>query len=70
MLAVNLVAVRLLAAAWTAPKVSEEEGSHASRFYRWFSESSKYHLKIVEQTLMTYLLTMQILLILQYLCII
>ena len=33
--------VRLLAAAWTAPEVSEEEGSYASRFYRWFSESSK-----------------------------
>ena len=25
----------------TAPEVSEEEGSYASRFYRWFSESSK-----------------------------
>ena len=25
----------------TAPEVSEEEGSHASRFYRWFLESSK-----------------------------
>ena len=24
-----------------APEVSEEEGSYASRFYRWFSESSK-----------------------------
>ena len=33
--------VRLLAAAWTAPEVSEEEGSYASRFYRWFLESSK-----------------------------
>ena len=41
MLAVHLVTVRLLAAAWTAPEVSEEEGSYASRFYRWFSESSK-----------------------------
>ena len=25
----------------TAPEVSEEEGSYASRFYRWFSESFK-----------------------------
>ena len=33
--------VYLLAAAWTAPEVSEEEGSYASRFYRWFSESFK-----------------------------
>ena len=41
MLAVHLVTVRLLAAAWTAPEVSEEEGSYASRFYRWFSESSE-----------------------------
>ena len=41
MLAVHLVTVRLLAAAWTAPEVSEEEGSYASRFYGWFSESSK-----------------------------
>ena len=41
MLAVHLVTVRLLAAAWTAPEVSEEEGSYASRFYRWFLESSK-----------------------------
>ena len=41
MLAVHLVTVRLLAAAWTAPKVSEEEGSYAPRFYRWLSESSK-----------------------------
>ena len=41
MLALNLVTVRLLAAARTAPEVSEEEGSYASRFYRWFSESSK-----------------------------
>ena len=24
---------------WTAPEVSEEEGSFASRFYRWFRES-------------------------------
>ena len=36
MLAVHLVTVRLLAAASTAPEVSEEEGS-----YRWFSESPK-----------------------------
>ena len=41
MLAVHLVTVRLLAAAWTAPEVSEEEGSYASCFYRWFSESFK-----------------------------
>ena len=41
MLAVHLVTVRLLAAAWTAPEVSEEEGSYASRFYRWFLESFK-----------------------------
>ena len=41
MLAVHLVTVRLLAAAWTAPEVSEEEGSYASRFYRWFLGSSK-----------------------------
>ena len=33
--------VLLLAAAWTAPEVSEEEGSYASCFYRWFSESFK-----------------------------
>ena len=33
--------VRLLAAVWTALEVSEEEGNYASRFYRWFSESSK-----------------------------
>ena len=38
---VHLVTVRLLAVAWTAPEVSEEEGSYASRFYCWFSESSK-----------------------------
>ena len=25
----------------TAPEVSEEEGSYASHFYRWFLESSK-----------------------------
>ena len=41
MLAVHLVTVRLLAAAWTAPEVSEEEGSYASRFYHWFSEGFK-----------------------------
>ena len=41
MLAVHLVTAHLLAAAWTALEVSEEEGSHTSRFYRWFSESSK-----------------------------
>ena len=26
---------------WTAPEVSEEEGSYASRFCRWFLESFK-----------------------------
>ena len=41
MLAAHLVTVCLLAAAWTAPEVSEEEGSYASHFYCWFSESSK-----------------------------
>ena len=41
MLPVHLVTVRLLPAAWTASEVIEEEGSYASRFYRWFSESSK-----------------------------
>ena len=41
MLAFHLVTVRLLAAAWTAPEVSKEEGSYASRFYRRFSESFK-----------------------------
>ena len=40
MLAVHLVTVRLLAAAWMAPEVSEEEGSYASHFYCWFSENS------------------------------
>ena len=41
MLAVHLVTVCLLAVAWAAPEVSEEEGSNASRFYRWFLESIK-----------------------------
>ena len=41
MVAVHLVTIHLLAATWMAPEVSEEEGSYASRFYRWFSESSK-----------------------------
>ena len=41
MLAVHLVTVHLLAAVWTAPEVSEEEGSYASRFYRWILESLK-----------------------------
>ena len=51
MLAVHLVTVRLLAAAWPAPDVSEEEGSYASGFYRWFSESSKScHLFLVALT--------------------
>ena len=39
MLAVHLVTVHLLAAAWAAPEVSEEEVSYASCFYHWFSES-------------------------------
>ena len=39
MLTVHLVTVRLLGAALTALEVSQEEGSYASRFYRWFSES-------------------------------
>ena len=30
-----------MAAAWTAPEVSKEEGSYDSRFYRWFWESFK-----------------------------
>ena len=47
MLAVHLVTVRLLAAAWTAPEVSEEEGSYASHFYRWFLESSKSFLLLL-----------------------
>ena len=41
MLAVHLVTARLLPAAWTAPEISEEEGSYALHFYRWFSESFK-----------------------------
>ena len=41
MLAVHLVILHLLAAVWTAPEVSEEEGNYASRFYSWFSESFK-----------------------------
>ena len=41
MLAVHLVTACLLTAAWTAPEVSEEEGSYASCFYHWFSESFK-----------------------------
>ena len=41
MLAVHLVTASLLAAAWTAAEVSVEEGNYASRFYRWFSGSSK-----------------------------
>ena len=40
-LAVHLVTVSLLAAAWTAAEVSVEEGNYASRFYRWFSGSCK-----------------------------
>ena len=31
----------MLAVHLVAPEVSEEEGSYASRFYRWFLESSK-----------------------------
>ena len=41
MLEVHLVTVRLLAVAWAAPEVGGEEGSYASRFYHWFSESFK-----------------------------
>ena len=41
MLAVHLVTVSLLAAAWTAAEVGVEESNYASRFYRWFSGSSK-----------------------------
>ena len=41
MLAVHSVTVRLLAAVWRVPEVSEEEDSYASHFYRWFSESFK-----------------------------
>ena len=41
MLAVHLVTVHLLTEAWTATEVSEEKGKYASRFYHWFSESSK-----------------------------
>ena len=47
MLAVDLMTVHLLAQAWTAPEVSEDKGSYASRFYRWFSESSKSFLLFV-----------------------
>ena len=39
--AIHLVTVHLLAAVRTAPEVTDEEGSYASRLYRWFSESSK-----------------------------
>ena len=31
----------------TAPEVSEEEGSYASRFYRWFLESIKSCLLLI-----------------------
>ena len=31
----------------TAPEVSEEEGSYASCFYRWFLESSKSFLLLL-----------------------
>ena len=31
----------------TAPEVSEEEGSYASRFYRWFLESFKSFLLLL-----------------------
>ena len=41
MLAVHLVTAHPLAAAWRAPEISEQEDSYTSRFYRWFSESSK-----------------------------
>ena len=39
--------VRLLAAAWTTPEVSEEEGSYASCFYHWFLESFKSCLLLI-----------------------
>ena len=32
---------------WTAPEVSEEEGSYDLRFYRWFSESFKSSLLLL-----------------------
>ena len=41
MLTVHLVTSPPLCYGRTAPEVSEEEGSYASRFYRWFLESSK-----------------------------
>ena len=44
MLAVHLVTVRLVAAAWRAPEVSGEEGGYALWFYHWFSESFKSYL--------------------------
>ena len=47
MLAVHLVTVHLLPSASTAPEVSEEEGSYASRFYRWPLESSKSFLLLL-----------------------
>ena len=47
MLVVHLVTIRLLAAAWTAPDVSEEEGSYASRFYHWFPQSFKSYLLLL-----------------------
>ena len=47
MLAVHLVTVRLLAAAGRLPKLVKEKGSYASRFHRWFLESSKSCLLIL-----------------------
>ena len=41
MLAVHLVTVRLCAAKGRLPEVSEEGGSYASHFYRWFLENFK-----------------------------
>ena len=62
MLAVHLVTVRLLAAAWTAPEVSEEEGSYSSRFSRWFSESFKsYLLFLVVPAMIVYEMVMNLL---------
>ena len=37
----QFASIYLFAAAWTAPEVSQEEGSYASRFYRRFWESFK-----------------------------
>ena len=48
MLALHLVTVRFFGYGRTASEVSEEEGSYASRLYRWFVESIKScHLLLV-----------------------